>query len=47
MPRHLMIPAALVAALALFSIHNVTTANACKKCAKHNTSTEINRRCAI
>ena len=39
MLRHLTIPAVLVAVLALFSIHT-TTASACKKCAKHNTSTE-------
>ena len=40
MLRNLTIPAALVAVLALFSIHTATSANACKKCAAHNTSTE-------
>ena len=40
MTRRLMITTAFVAVLALLSIHTATEANACKKCAKHNTSTE-------
>lgn len=40
MLQRLTLTAALVAVLALLSIHTATDANACKKCAAHNTSTE-------
>lgn len=40
MAKRFLITTALVALLATLSIATATTANACKKCAKHNTSTE-------